>query len=151
METRDEADLARLDAFVSSIHAAATHSESAAKMYRLFHALHRIALRYTELHMHHKGQGSSASAMDAQLAALGFPNSALSGGNHTTQTPTTNTLQDAGMDPSPNLLGIGNGGALTDQNPVNQILWTGNGMELEDWLYNNQASIEMLQGGADSV
>jgi hypothetical protein len=75
METRDHADLARLEAFVNSIHAATTVSEPAAKMYRLFQVLHNIATRYLELGGTGDNQGkqSSVPSMDTQLAALGLP------------------------------------------------------------------------------
>ncbi|THY26309.1 fungal-specific transcription factor domain-containing protein [Aureobasidium pullulans] len=135
MEMRDHADLARLEAFVDSIHAATTVSEPAAKMHRLFQVLHNIATRYLELGGmgNNQGKQSSVPTMDTQLAALGFP--------HAEHWEMNNGPMgfDFGID------------GLQQQNqqpqPLNSILWAGNELQLEEWLYNSQASIETLQSG----
>ena len=86
METQDQTDLARLGAFVESIHAATTVSESAAKMHQLFHVLYDVAARYIKLHMQRHGEGeSTAQEMDAQLAAIGFPNAGFWGAHGAAQ------------------------------------------------------------------
>lgn len=122
METRDRTDSARLDAFVTSIHAATTVSEPAAKMHRLFQMLNKIAARYVEVGM----QDSSTSAMDEQLAALGFPRAGL---------------WDAQSD-----MELGTSGLAPDLSSLDPVLWMGDNLQLEDWFYTNQASVELLQG-----
>lgn len=125
METRDHTDSVRLDAFVSSIHAATDVSEPAAKMYRLFQVLNKIAARYIEVGLHNNSGAPSASSMDAQLAALGFPR--------------------AGIYQAQNEMHSGIGATLPDQQSLDPVLWMGDNMQLEDWFYNNQASMELLQ------
>lgn len=49
IETRDEADIARLGAFVASIQPAAAASDAAAKLHRLLQVLHGVAARWVEL------------------------------------------------------------------------------------------------------
>lgn len=138
METRDHADLARLEAFVNSIHAATTVSEPAAKMHRLFQVLHNIATRYLELGGmgDNHGKQSSVPSMDTQLAALGFPHAEHWEMNNAP------TDFDFGID------------GLQQHNqqpqPLNSILWAGNELQLEEWLYNSQASMETLQSGDSS-
>ncbi|THV74522.1 fungal-specific transcription factor domain-containing protein [Aureobasidium pullulans] len=138
METRDHADLARLEAFVNSIHAATTVSEPAAKMHRLFQVLHNIATRYLELGGmgYNHGKQSSVPSMDTQLAALGFPHAEHWEMNNAP------TDFDFGID------------GLQQHNqqpqPLNSILWAGNELQLEEWLYNSQASMETLQSGDSS-
>src|SRR5689334_1810530 len=73
METRDHADLVRLDAFIASIQAASTVSEPAAKMYKLFQVLYNLAKRYIELNLQSQPEKPMVSETEAQLAALGFP------------------------------------------------------------------------------
>lgn len=124
METRDQADAARLDAFVRSIQAATTVSEHAAKMHRLFQVLESIARRYVEINTVNGHASSSASAMDASLAALGFPRAVHSG---------THTAAELGS--------TGN-----DQYTLDPMIWMGDNASLEEWLYTNQESMEMLQG-----
>lgn len=127
METKDHADFARLEAFVSSIRTAQEISEPAAKMEHLFQVLYRIAARYIEIGMQYPDGGTSSAPtdMDAQLAALGFPRAGI--------------YQASSTQPGMNA-------PLHDQPALEPMLWMGHHMQLEDWLYTNQASMELLQG-----
>lgn len=132
METKDHADFARLEAFVSSIHAATGVSEAAAKMEHLFQVLYKIAARYIEIGMQYPDArtASAPTDMDAQLAALGFPRAGVYQASSRTQP--------------------GSNAPLPDQPALEPMLWMGHHMQLEDWLYTNQASMELLQGGDEN-
>ena len=132
METRDRTDFARLGAFVSSIRTATAVSEPAAKMVHLFQVLHKIAARYIDVSMqyHDGGMSSAPLDMDAQLAALGFPRARIHEAGGTTQPDTT--------------------APLPNQPAMEPMLWMGHPIQLEDWLYTNQASMELLQGGDEN-
>ena len=131
METHDRPDLARLEAFVPSIDAATTVSEPAAKMHQLFQVLAKIAKRYVQFGMPYRDGGAfapAATTMDAQLAALGFPRA----GPHDDMDIGTHEQHD-------------------DQFSLNPLLWMADHVQLEDWLYTNQASMEVLQDGDEIV
>ncbi|KAL4816217.1 hypothetical protein BDW67DRAFT_55560 [Aspergillus spinulosporus] len=147
METQDQADLARLEAFVDSINAAFTVSEPAARMHRLFQVLYKIAARYLELRIQSNGRESFVPAMDAQLAALGFPYAGLGATIEPLQDRSSNLREGVSTEysQSSDTVGVGTDGTLFDQRSMNNVLWMGNGAQLEDWLYNNQEPLELLQ------
>lgn len=147
METRDQADLVRLDAFIISIQSASTVSEPAAKMHRLFQVLYNIASRYLELHAQPNSEESSVPETEAQLAALGLPHARIwtATQQHQMQSSTLLERMETGL-----FHDAANMAVSTDEIPlgqwaVNPMLWMGNGVQLENWLYDNQASMELLQ------
>lgn len=150
MKTRDKEDLARLEAFVESIQPASTLSEPAARMHQLFQVLHNIAQRYIELGdsaPRQGGQYSSADQMDADLAALGVPRFGAYQASGPGQGQQTGQLGDFDMSclqQSPGV-GLGDEGGDMAQHLVNPVLWMGNGPQLEDWFYSNEASMKSLQ------
>ncbi|EEY18412.1 fungal specific transcription factor domain-containing protein [Verticillium alfalfae VaMs.102] len=155
METRSEDEFARLEAFVTSIGPASVLSEPAAKMLHLFQVLHNIARRYIELGgsvAQNRGQYSSIPQMNASLAALGVPHVGVvrTNSQQLGQRADQSLAFDSGSLPLDRDTEFGTGEAQIDQNLVNPVLWMGNGPQLEDWFYNNQASIQSLQEPGDS-
>lgn len=146
METLDRTDLERLEAFVRSIQEATAVSESAAKMYGLFQVLCDIATSYVTSSAQHKETDSFAGTMDAQLVTLGFPHSAFWGRDNTglIHSPDLVGSGRTGLPFRDHNYGPGTAGAVPDGVTLDQILWQGNSMQLENWLYDNQASIESL-------
>lgn len=148
METRDQVDLALLDAFVQSIQSASTVSVPAAKMHRLFQVLHKIAARYITLTTKPNLEEPRIPETEAHLAAIGFPHARAYGASHQqTYATRPDTLDD--MDTQlfcePNDLGDTNSEAQLNQPSVNPMFWMGNGAQLENWFYDNQMSMESLQ------
>ncbi|KAL3446140.1 hypothetical protein BJX65DRAFT_296580 [Aspergillus insuetus] len=74
IETQDEADLARLQAFVTSIQSASSISGPAAKLHRLFQVLCRIAMGYAKFRFSATPLDGwqDSSKIDTYLDALGF-------------------------------------------------------------------------------
>lgn len=146
METLDRTDLERLEAFVRSIQEATAVSESAAKMYRLFQVLCDIATRYVTCFAQREGAESFAGTMNAQLATLGIPHSVSWGLHNTDSIHATDLVGSRSIDPP--LYGHSYGpetaGAAPDGLTFDQVLCQGSSMQLEDWLYDNQASMESL-------
>ncbi|GKT58551.1 fungal specific transcription factor domain-containing protein [Colletotrichum tofieldiae] len=130
METRDTADLARLQGFVASIHDAKEFTEASARLYRLFQVLYNVAFRYVE--MRNNSQKSelvqTSQEMDKYLTALGFPSAGPSGPE---QLPA-----DGGGEDGMNAAGPG---------PLNQMMWMGNASQLEDWFYGNQQMMGLVE------
>ncbi|KAL0943723.1 fungal specific transcription factor domain-containing protein [Colletotrichum truncatum] len=142
METSESEDLARLQAFVDSIQAAKEFTEASARLYRLFQVLYNVALRYVELRNNSKRseQAQATQEMDKYLAALGFPPSGLVGGADRQTAEVGNTEQigslgEEGMNP-------------TGSGPLSQMLWMGNASQLEDWFYNNQQIMGLVEDDA---
>lgn len=138
METQNQSDLDLFGAFLSSIESASAVSEPAAKMHRLFQVLYNIAARYIQLQMQ-----SDAGQTEAQLATLGLPRARTWS---TAQLPTQSSENHEGIQTGP-LKESDTLGATEDpfQWAVNPMFWTGNVAELENWLYENQSSMEALQ------
>ncbi|KAH7377288.1 fungal-specific transcription factor domain-containing protein [Pyrenochaeta sp. MPI-SDFR-AT-0127] len=147
METRDKADLVRLDAFIMSIQSASTVSGPAAKMHRLFQVLYNIAARYLELHTQSNPDESSVPETEAQLAALGFPHARTWTATQQHQTQSSNLLEEmeTGLFHETSNMGVNTDETSLGQWAVNPMFWMGNGAQLENWLYDNQASMELLQ------
>lgn len=146
METRDQMDLARLDAFVQSIQPASTVSAPAAKMQGLFQVLHKIAARYIALAMQSDTEDATLPQADAQLAAIGFP--------HTRAYPLaqqhmqhSNDLDDMETQSFyyPDNLEMVNNEPPFGRSSVNPMFWMGNEAQLETWFNDNQMSMDLLQ------
>ncbi|KAH7142734.1 fungal-specific transcription factor domain-containing protein [Dactylonectria estremocensis] len=144
IETQDHTDLAQLHAFITSIQAAPSVSEPAARMHSLFQVLHNVAARYVEYRNSatHKGQSKGMTQFDNHLATLGFPHAGIC----------QNDWQQRQQAGSSEIEAMHNLEAGESANAINPLLWLGNGMQLEDWFYINQESMELLQGlDVDSV
>ncbi|ROT38994.1 fungal-specific transcription factor domain-containing protein [Sodiomyces alkalinus F11] len=153
IETLDQADLARLHQFVTSIQSAPALSEAAAKMHRLFQVLYSVALRYVEFRIATPpaGQLQASAEMEGYLAALGFPSTGLGDAQQHQQQQNPHeeqSQQTPDFGNSPFGQGVpGNVGALGEgqQRAVNPMMWMGNGAQLEDWFYSNQQMMGLLQ------
>ncbi|KAM5375809.1 hypothetical protein ACJZ2D_005865 [Fusarium nematophilum] len=149
IETQDQTDLDRLGAFVASIQPAADVSDATAKLHRLFHVLHSVALRYVELHAStpYDGQMEAGAEIDRYLAALGMP-SPTGQGHHGqrksfVQSIGSDFAQGSGeVDGGLGMAGVDLGDG---QGLVNPILRMGNGAGLEHWFYNNQAMWGLIE------
>lgn len=138
IETQDEADLNRLQAFVTSIQSASSVSEPAAKIHRLFEVLCRIAVGYVKFRCLsspvHAFQDSSK--IDGYLDALGF--SSTSSGIPGRQDPfiAQHDSSNEGVDSD----GRRNGPDQVngDLRAMNPMMWIANSAELEEWLGNSE-------------
>lgn len=141
IETQDHTDLAQLHAFIVSIQAAPTVSEPAAKMHSLFQVLHNVATRYVEHRKSatHTGQSKSITQFESHLATLGFPHAGIC---HSDWQQQQRRRQQA---VSSEVEVMHNSEAGERANGINPLLWLGNGIQLEDWFYTNQESMELLQ------
>lgn len=140
METRDQTDLARLDAFVHSIESASTLSAPAGKMHGLFQALYKIAARYIALATQLNQEEPPLPETEAQLAAIGFPHAQL----HSQSSNPLDVMATQLFDGQSNI-GDTSSDTHLGQSSVNPMFWMGNGAQLENWLYDNQMSMESLQ------
>ncbi|KAJ5005264.1 hypothetical protein K4K48_007712 [Colletotrichum sp. SAR 10_66] len=137
IETQDQQDLARLHGFILFLQEANTLSDAAHKMHRLFQVLYSVALRFVEFRTSTpQAQQTQASAeMDAYLAALGFPAKGGNGGNQQVQQQQQHQQhQQHQMDFSQNATQASQmaGGTVMSA-------------QLEDFLYSNQAMMDLLQ------
>jgi hypothetical protein len=151
IETRDRADLARLQAFVTSISRSETTStssdpetEAVTKVRKLFQVLFHVAQHYVDAHAASNisvgseanrtnqapVQTAASNEIDSYLVTLGFPQNVLAD-HHQQQ-------QQQQQPPQQNEEAPG----------VNPMLWMGSGMQLEDWFYSNQQMMEFLEDGA---
>ncbi|KAI1469858.1 uncharacterized protein F4812DRAFT_450270 [Daldinia caldariorum] len=89
LETGDEGDLARMQAFVSSLETASEHSSVIAKHHILFQGFHNVAVRYKELKSAstpvQQEQEELRLEMDSFLSELGFQTQAGSTAANATQ------------------------------------------------------------------
>lgn len=166
IETQDQNDLAHLHAFVTSIQKAPAVSEAAGKMHRLFQVLYSVALRYVEFRFSEpqERETQASAEMDTYLAALGFPPAGLGDGPQQQQQQQQQALEQQQQQshqhaPSPlqeqqqqqqqqQAAGFGlgqDGGGVMGPDSINQMMWMGNGAQLEDWFYSNQAMMGLLQ------
>jgi hypothetical protein len=134
IETLDEGDLARLEAFVASLQPHPSATEAVEKLRRLFQVLYNVAAQYIESHSQ-TGHYNRPDTMeiDSCLAALGFPSSNAPTGHH--DNPDVGDVDRRGS-------------GQASQRGVNPMIWTGYGMELEDWFYNNQHMMTLLGDGS---
>lgn len=147
IETHDEENLARLQTFVTSIQSAAPVSNPAAKLYRLFDVLCKIASSYLELRISTSqgGPGQGSSKVGAYLDSLGF--SSIIG-----SVPSQQPLGPHQGNPGavegfgPYNAEAGAGGAGDGLRAINPLIWAANGADLEDWLQNNEVMTELMQG-----
>jgi hypothetical protein len=138
IETQDQMDLARLHEFITSIQSAPTVSDAAGKMHRLFQVLYSVALRYIEFRISTppENQMQASAEMDTYLAALGLP----------PQQPQHAGAADfgsaaAGFAPD----GMGDDAMGDVQRTGFPTMWMGNGAQLDDWFYSNQAMMGLMQ------
>lgn len=138
IETQDEADLARLQAFVTSIESAPSISGPAAKLHRLFQVLCRIAMGYVKFRFSATPLDGwrDGAKIDTYLDALGFSSaSACIPGrqNHLIPQQYSNNREAETNDPR------SNADATNDELRVmNPMMWMANSAELEEWLENNE-------------
>ncbi|KAH7246991.1 hypothetical protein NW759_007757 [Fusarium solani] len=140
IEARDQTDLDRLGAFVTSIQPATDISDAAAKLHRLFHVLHSVALRYFELHAStpDDGQAEASGEINRYLTALGIPSQLGQGLQK-------GFVQSMGSDFAQGELDMAGANSGDGQGLINPIMRMGNGAELEHWLHNNQAMWELME------
>lgn len=142
IETKDQMDLARLQAFVASLQLESAVSEAADKLRRLFQVLLSVASHYVETQNpnsagEHQRQASSID-IDTYLSTLGFPSASqvpAEQPQHNSQF-SSSTVEGATMPEADN---------QQFQRGVNPMLWMGNGAQLEDWFYNNQQVMTLLE------
>ncbi|KAF5689906.1 fungal specific transcription factor factor domain-containing protein [Fusarium circinatum] len=137
IETQDEADLNRLQDFVTSIESASSISEPAAKIQRLFQVLYKIAMAYLKFrHSTSLVDGcQDSSKIDGYLDALGF--SSTSSGISSRPDHLLAQRGNSNMEVENN----GRTGLDTlsgDLRAMNPMMWTSNSAELEEWLGNNE-------------
>ncbi|KAJ8112616.1 hypothetical protein OPT61_g5060 [Boeremia exigua] len=146
METQDQMDLARLDAFVQSIQPASTVSAPAARMHRLFQVLQKIATRYITLALEADAEEARFPETNAQLAAIGLPHArAYSTSRQHEQSSNYCDEMDTQLLYEPNNPEIANNEPHFRRSSVNSLFWMGNGAQLENWFYDNQMSMDSLQ------
>jgi hypothetical protein len=138
IETQDEADLNRLQAFVTSIQSASSVSEPAAKIQRLFEVLCRIAEGYVKFRCSTSTADAfqDCSKIDGYLDALGF--SSASGAIPGRQDPffVQHDRSNGGVDGDGR--GTGPDQLNGDLRVMNPMMWIANSAELEEWLGNNE-------------
>lgn len=146
IETRDQTDLTRLQAFVSSIirpentlTSSEPETEAVTKLRKLFQVLCHVAQHYIDAQKtgnpsdsgvdgtsHWQPQTATGNDIDSYLATLGFP---------------AQSVPDQQQQQQPPQHGEEPGG-------VNPMLWMGSGTQLEDWFYSNQQMMDFLEDGA---
>lgn len=138
METGDSADLARLQAFVSSIQAAKEFTEASARLFRLFQVLYNVAFRYVEMRDNARPSepAQTTQEMDKYLTALGFPPAGLGGGAERQPGEVGNSGAMGSLEDGANQAGPGT---------LNQMMWMGNAAQLEDWFYSNQQMMGLVE------
>lgn len=151
IETKDKSDLGRLHTFVASIKSAHTVSEPAAKMNRLFQALYGIAHRYTNICTSKPQTGQVQDAMmGTYLASMGFMNMEPPHGDQHEQAK--GSTQHAGAISGQSSTGYRDilaDNSRTGPRALNPVMWLGNGSQLEDWFYHNQAMMEILDSSGE--
>ncbi|KIL84037.1 fungal specific transcription factor domain-containing protein [Fusarium avenaceum] len=134
IETQDEADLAHLQAFITSIQSAPSISGPAFKLHRLFQVLCKIATGYVRFRVSTTLEDGwqDSSTIDHCLDALGF---SFTSGHIPTQqrqsdTPHICTESDFGADDTRN-----SADAMNNRiRATDPMIWMANSAELEDWL-----------------
>jgi hypothetical protein len=139
IETQDETDLARLQAFVTSIQSASSISGPAAKLHRLFQVLCRIAVGYVKFRFSATpldGRQDS-SKIDTYLDALGFSSASacIPGRQHHLIIPQHDS---SNREVETNDARTGADAANDELRVMNPMMWMANSAELEEWLENNE-------------
>jgi hypothetical protein len=134
IETRDRTDLTRLERFIASLQPHTASSEAVDKLRRLFQVLFSVASQYvgSQEAGATRDEQQPSTEVDITLAALGFPSQPVPG------------QHEAGY------LAHGSVGDFNNQpfqRGVNPMIWMGNGTQLEDWFYNNQQMMSLLEDG----
>lgn len=155
IETRDQSDLERLHTFITSIKLAHTVSESATKTTRLFQALYGIARRYVDFRAANPEANPMQDAtMESYLSSMGFLTTEhIDGVQHEWVTgggpDQSGAHIVAGQGSTANLNMAANSTTRTGQRATNPMMWLGHGAQLEDWLYHNQAMMDILESSDD--
>jgi len=135
IETKNSEDLELLRRFISSLQTRGNVSEGIERHRRLFHVLYNVAAHYVK-----ESQDSTSSEerrfsvdFDAYLSALGFSEgTALN--NYAAESSAVTTSGDK------------NDGLQHDYHrAVDPVMWMGNGAQLEDWFYNNEQVLALLE------
>ncbi|OHW96910.1 fungal specific transcription factor domain-containing protein [Colletotrichum incanum] len=147
IETQEKTDLNRLGAFVASIQPAAAASDAAAKLYRLFQVLHNVAARYVELSGPYNGQPQASEEMDMYLKLLGVPHGEES---NVSEQHRQGFAHDLEGDFAQAACGDGTSTGEVQTGPMvmNPMMRMGNGAQLEEWFYRNQALMQSVQTSA---
>ncbi len=129
IETRDRTDLARLEAFVTSLQPHRSVTDAVDRLRRLFQVLYSVASQYVESHKWAgKDDQQTSTEVDACLATLGFPCQPGLG-----QQESGDFRND-----------MGDNSDHVYQRGFNPMVWMGNGTQLEDWFYNNEQMMTFL-------
>ncbi|KAL3259781.1 hypothetical protein ABHI18_005089 [Aspergillus niger] len=138
IETQDEADLARLQAFVTSIQSASSISEPAAKLHRLFQVLCKIAMGYVKFRFSAAPLDGwqDSSKIDTYLDALGFSSASacIPGRQHHFIPQHDSSNREA----ETNDAGTSADATNDELRVMNPMMWMANSAELEEWLENNE-------------
>lgn len=148
IETRDEADIARLGAFVTSIQPAAAASDAAAKLHRLFQVLHGVAARWVELPAGYgddEGQPKAAEERDIYMRLLYAQSPGESGGGAQHGQGLAVDLEGNPAAHGAGVEGITSAEAHAAPALVSPMMRMGHGAQLEEWFYSNQALMESFQ------
>ncbi|CCF46569.1 fungal specific transcription factor, partial [Colletotrichum higginsianum] len=144
IQTQDKTDLDRLGAFVASIQPAATVSDAAGKLCRLFQVLHNVAARYVDRSGPYDDQTQATEEMDMYLRLLGVHHGEEGNiSEHQRQgfahDLDGNVAQAACGD------GTSTGEVQTGPMVMNPMMRMGSGAQLEEWFYRNQALMQSFQ------
>ncbi|GJC92939.1 fungal specific transcription factor [Colletotrichum higginsianum] len=142
--TQDKTDLDRLGAFVASIQPAATVSDAAGKLCRLFQVLHNVAARYVDRSGPYDDQTQATEEMYMYLRLLGVHHGEEGNiSEHQRQgfahDLDGNVAQAACGD------GTSTGEVQTGLMVMNPMMRMGSGAQLEEWFYRNQALMQSFR------
>ncbi|KZL69341.1 fungal specific transcription factor domain-containing protein [Colletotrichum tofieldiae] len=151
IETQDTQDLARLHSFVIFLQETSTLSEAAAMTHRLFRILYSVALRFVEFRTvtPQFTQAQASAELDAHLASLGFPVGCTSDGRQQPQSSTEfdrNAKMRTGSTHIVDIMSISQDEVTHSLRAGDMMMRMTSATQMEDFLYNNQAMIEILQG-----
>ncbi|KAK0736357.1 hypothetical protein B0T21DRAFT_178670 [Apiosordaria backusii] len=147
IETRDKDDLARLQAFATSLQYESSVTDAVERFRRLFQVLVSVASHHVQFSSGQGGQGAgpggeapnqmqqphqAAFEVDAYLGTLGFSQQSAS------------DQWEQNMDGQEQTNGREGGEFPEVQRTANPMMWMGNEMQLEDWFYNHE-QIEALE------
>ncbi|KAH7120471.1 hypothetical protein EDB81DRAFT_700705 [Dactylonectria macrodidyma] len=142
IETRDEMDLARLESFINSMDSAPPVLDAAANMYRLFHALYKVAVRYIEFRNSTPPAGptKTGAQLNNCLNALGFTNVGLEAGQQDTSGMFQGQIDSTGSFMGDDAIDS----FMEGQQEINPI-WTSDPAQLDGWFNNNNQVMEFIE------
>ncbi|WQF79089.1 hypothetical protein CDEST_04103 [Colletotrichum destructivum] len=144
IETQDETDLSRLGAFVTSIQPAATVSDAAGKLCRLFQVLHNVAARYVDRSGPYDDQPQATEEMDMYLRLLGVHHGEE---GNVSEHQRQGFAHDLDGNFAQAACGDGTSTGEVQAGPMvmNPMMRMGNGAQLEEWFYRNQALMQSFR------